>query len=243
MIYIVIGLSAFFILIGFTITASNAKFLLSGYNKMSEEQRAQVSLKNYFPFFRRFHLILGIATLIIGLALTLWVSEDSAVLFLVIGPLLAYIFFFWKSNQLSFGANPKVNKFSVIALVGSVLLAAGIFGFGLKEDVLSVDANKISLAGVYGEEIKPSKIRSIECVESLPSITIKVNGFSTGSIRKGYFKTTKGEKVKLVLNSSRDSYLLITKIDGSKIYYAGKSESSEEVLREISEKLPALQYK
>ena len=50
----VIFVSVLYISISYFINQDNAKFLLSGYNTMSEEKRKKFDIKNYLIFFKRF---------------------------------------------------------------------------------------------------------------------------------------------------------------------------------------------
>lgn len=52
-------------------------------------------------------------------------------------------------------------------------------------------------------------------------------------LKKGYFKTDTDEKVKLILNAENKPYILITKLDGKKIYYSAKEESNEKLFKKI----------
>ena len=50
----VIFVSVLYILISYFINQDNAKYLLSGYNTMSEEKRKKFDIKNFLIFFKRF---------------------------------------------------------------------------------------------------------------------------------------------------------------------------------------------
>lgn len=50
----VIFVSILYILISYFINQDNAKYLLSGYNTMSEEKRKKFDIKNFLIFFKRF---------------------------------------------------------------------------------------------------------------------------------------------------------------------------------------------
>lgn len=91
MIYGIIGLSLLFVAIGLALTENNAKYILSGYNTMSEEDRKKVDIKAYIPFFRKFHIFLGASLLLLGSALTYLISEEAGGIFLSIYPILGYI--------------------------------------------------------------------------------------------------------------------------------------------------------
>lgn len=61
MIYVITGISLLFVAIGLIVTKRNAKYLLSGYNIINEEDRKKVDSKAYIPYFRNFHIFLGIS--------------------------------------------------------------------------------------------------------------------------------------------------------------------------------------
>ena len=71
-------LSLIFGSLGFIVTKNNAKYLLSGYNTMSEAQRAKMDLEGYLHFFKRFHIVLGISLLAITLILSILVTIGQA---------------------------------------------------------------------------------------------------------------------------------------------------------------------
>lgn len=241
MIYGIIGLSLLFVAIGFSLTENNAKYLLSGYNTMREEDRNKVDIKAYVPYFRRFHIFLGVSFLVIGSALSL-ISENAGGVFLGVYPILAYIYFLWSSSQYSKGLSKKWNKVSIYILSGVLIFVIVLFALGFKEDRLIIHPTKIEILGSYGEEIIPSEIKTVELVDDLPRITMKVNGFALGAIKKGYFKTKEGEKIKLILNSGTKPYLLITKINGGKIYFSSKDTPIEAIYNELKETLHNIVY-
>lgn len=241
MIYGIIGLSLLFVAIGFSLTENNAKYLLSGYNTMREEDRNKVDIKAYVPYFRRFHIFLGVSFLVIGSALSL-ISENAGGVFLGVYPILAYIYFLWSSSKYSKGLSKKWNKVSIYILAGVLIFVIVLFALGFKEDRLIIHPTKIEILGSYGEEIIPSEIKTVELVDDLPRITMKVNGFALGAIKKGYFKTKEGEKIKLILNSGTKPYLLITKINGGKIYFSSKDTPIEAIYNKLKETLHNIVY-
>ncbi|MDO1512272.1 DUF3784 domain-containing protein [Maribacter confluentis] len=98
MIYLLIGISILFIIIGFLVTERNAQYVLSGYNTMSEEKKKQFPIKSYLQFFRNFHIILGASYLVIGYLLFL-LNENIFQVFLPLYPVLAYLYFNRKSGK------------------------------------------------------------------------------------------------------------------------------------------------
>lgn len=230
MMFTLIGMSLLFIAIGFIVNEHNAKYLLSGYNTMSEEERKKVNIKAYIQYFRKFHLFLGISFFPIGTLLTYFIDENATGVFIGIYPILAYTFFIATSFKYF---NSQKNKIGVFILLGALILIIGFLGRDLQENKMLINSETIEFQGSYGEIVPLKTIKSIELVSDKPKITLRTNGFSLGSVKKGYFKTDKGEIVKLILNGDNKPYILLTKLDGKKIYYSAKEESNEKLFEEI----------
>ncbi len=240
MLYIIIGIGLLFIALGFVITVDNAKYLLAGYNTMSKEQQEKVDLKTYISYLNKFQIILGISFIVLGSGIYFIIGSAAAGLFMAAFPILAFIFFIWNSHRMKGGLRTKMDKWAIAVLVATLAGVLWLFANGYKEHQLLTDNEKITITGSYGETLSPAEISTIELVTEIPPIKYKVNGFATGDVRKGYFKTKEGETVKLILNAKNSPYLLITKRDGGKVYYAAKQESSEVLLGEIKKAFPGM---
>ena len=98
MYFVIIGMSILYVIIGYVLTEKNAKYLLAGYNTMSEKERARFDLKAFLPFFRKFHLYFGFSHLILGMIIYL-ISEKAVGIFMGSYPVVAYLYFVWASNN------------------------------------------------------------------------------------------------------------------------------------------------
>src|SRR5690606_18293786 len=135
MVYVVIlfiGLA--FIGIGYLLTENNASQLLSGYNTMSKKEQQKLNLKDYIPFFRKFHIFLGSSIIIIGLGLEYFFDGKAAAIFITIYSLIAYLFFVWQGSVFWTNENnPKYFKFVLwlllLILLGIILLFTKIKTF------------------------------------------------------------------------------------------------------------------
>ena len=238
MLYIIIGTGLLFIAMAFLITENNSKYLLSGYNTLSESERTKVDIKSYIPYFKKFHLYLGISFIVIGLLLHYAVGESASGIFIGVYPILAYIYFMRESNKYWKGSSSQWNKIGLYVLVATLILVVGLLAMGFKENKVIISTNNIEFQGSYGEILNASEIQSVALVDHLPKITSKTNGFAMGSIKKGYFKTNKGENVKLILNSESKAYLLFTKTNGDKIYFSAKEKPSLDLYNELKNVYP-----
>lgn len=226
-------LSIVFGLIALTVTKKNAKYLLSGYNTMSEAQRARVDIDGYLRFFKQFHLML--ASSLLGLVLlTGLINKNFAGVIMGIYPLLAYCYFIVKSRKyFSNVKNEKKGTFIVLAvMVTTAIFVGGLFYAGFKNSQILLDKNSLEITGMYGEKLDRTKILDVKLVSSLPEITMKSNGFSAGDFSKGYFKTKDRKTVQLFVNKQETPMLLLNTTEGE-IYFSSSEKSSEDLLREI----------
>ena len=226
MIYVILFLSILFITIGFIVTETNSKYLLSGYNTMSEEEQENVDIKSYIVFFRNFHIFLGSSLLVFSLLIYYLINKDWSSIFLVLYPMMAYVFFIWYGTK--FSKEEKKNQttsiIGIVVLVGFLIFIGFEFVNGIKENTVSIKNDTIEISGSYGENLKIKDIKSVELLTELPNIKTKTNGFSLETIKKGYFKTDSGEKVKLIINSKNNLLVLIITKSGEKIFYNSKEE-------------------
>ena len=95
---------------------------------------------------------------------------------------------------------PFIEKLLTIAKTDNLAnrrLAQSILG-----NDLIIEKDGIKINGSYGETLKSSEIKKIELVNQISLISYKTKGFALSSIKKGYFKTKKGENIKLFVNSN-----------------------------------------
>lgn len=240
MIVPILILSSIFVAIAFIVNENNAKYLLSGYNTMSENERQKFDIKSYIPYFRNFHIFLGISLLVISLILLYLVNSVWSGIFLGTYPILAYVYFIWNTNQFVKVKSKKQNITTYLSMC-VVLIIFIVIVYNLKNSLndneIKMNGNKLEITGEYGTDLNIENIKSIELLDKLPEISSKANGFAVGTIKKGYFKTIKGETVKLIINSQKTPILVLTTIDNQKIYYSSKEKSNEEVYKEVNRRI------
>jgi hypothetical protein len=233
MIIPVLIISVIFAVVGFTVTGKNAKYLLSGYNMMSEEQRSAVDIGGYLHFFKRFHFLLAGSLFILVMTVE-WISPNLAGIMLGVYPLLGYCYFIMKSS--SYFPDSKGQNISRVLGVGILMVTmAGVgylFVIGYKDSSILLVGNKLEITGMYGEKIEKAKVINAKLVSELPEITMKSNGFAAGDFRKGYFRTKDRKKIKLFVNKKQNPLLLLNTTEGE-IYFSSSGMTSEDLLLKI----------
>lgn len=226
-------LSVVFGSMAFIVTKSNAKFILSGYNTMSEAQRASVDIEGYLKFYRQFHLILGISVFA-GILLLELINKNLAAVFLGMYPLLAYIYFIIRSRKyFSAVKNQKTSTGIAVAILICTLGGVGYLSLnGLKNASLQLNAERLEITGMYGEKIDKDKMLGARLVTELPEIKIRSNGFSAGNFKKGYFKTKDLKTIKLIVDTRQKPFLRLNTAKGE-IYFSSSEQRSEDLIGRI----------
>ncbi len=204
---------------------------------MSKSEQAQFDLDAYIPAFRRFHIFLGLSTLLVGLELYFWVSKNAGLIFVTIYPILAYVFFIFWGKKYESGKMQRRSSLGIIVLLLSALLVGFLFYKSFQETKIHIEDTAVQFKGMYGETVDYQDIREIELVQKLPKITAKLNGTAMDGIYKGKFKTADGEIVKLLINAENKPYIQIIKKDDKSIFFASKNDDNGRIYKQLKEKM------
>ena len=202
MIYLSIGLGLLFFSVGFIITPSNAKYLLSGYNTMSREDQNKFPIVEYLKAFKAFHIWFGILYTILSVVFHL-LDSDLVVYHLGFTPILAYGWFFWISRKYNQGLSSATkNKTTIGLIILSITLVfvVGLFIWSGKKSSWTYENNQLEIQGPYSILLNISDLDSISLLKSLPEITIRSHGISTGKIAKGKFKGPNKKRYHLLID-------------------------------------------
>ena len=105
-----------YIIIAYLLTEDNAKYLLSGYNTMTHEERKKFNMKAFIPYFKKFHIFLGISTIMLGLLINILINNKASIIALALYSISAYIYFIIKSNRFYIDEPPISSKLALIFL-------------------------------------------------------------------------------------------------------------------------------
>ncbi|MBE9466248.1 DUF3784 domain-containing protein [Dyadobacter subterraneus] len=226
-------LSVVFVSMGFLVTKNNARYILSGYNMMSEQQRSLVDMDGYLRFFKQFHLHLGISVFALVMIVGTFNANFAAII-LGTYPLLAYCYFVLKGNR--YFPDIKNRRIWTKVTVGILFLTTCGVGYlffnGFKNNEILLEENNLKITGMYGEKISRDKILDVKIVDELPKITMKSNGFAAGDFRKGYFKTKDRKTIKLFVNKREKQILLLNTMEGD-VYFSSSDVDSEDLFLRI----------
>ena len=93
----VIFVALLYLAIGFLINKNNARYLLAGYNTMSEEKRKKFPIDSYLVFFKKFFTRMSIFSLLSALLFHLIFEVETAVMIWAIFQIIPYVYFVFQS--------------------------------------------------------------------------------------------------------------------------------------------------
>ena len=95
----VIFVSILYYAIGYFINKENAKYLLSGYNTMSDEERKKFDIENYLVFFKAFFKKQSVYSLLVFPVLHLMFDDEKAILIWSLYITIAIVYLYIKSKK------------------------------------------------------------------------------------------------------------------------------------------------
>ena len=233
MLTIAIIISLILFSLGFIVTPGNAKYLISGYNMMSEADRAKMDIVSYVRFFKRFHIFLGISELTGVLILNIF-NANWATVFMVMYPLLAYVYMIAVGNRYYTGTSgQRVGTYIAMAIMVVVVIGVGFLMFsGMRNSEIFLTTRALEIKGLSGMKIARDDVTYFNVTDSLPDISSKARGFAAGEFAKGAFKTDDGRIVRLYINKKSHPYLLIRTVR-DEIYFSSDEISAAELYNQL----------
>lgn len=228
---IIVGL--FIIVMGFLVKSNPS--LIAGYNTMSDDKKKNVDIVGLSTYMRNSLIIIGLS-IVAGYYLFKWIgfaviAESMILIVTLIGVLIMVI------NAQRFDKNKdktKRTKLTYIILGLVAVFVIGLFTYGYLPSKFDISNNTIKFSGMYGFEINVSDIDNVELSDLIPNIKTRTNGFSSGSVKKGFFNLDKFGKTRLLISSNKSPYLIMTKNNSGKIIVNFKDKTeTEKLFREI----------
>ena len=89
--------SLIYLSLGIFINSENARYLLAGYNTMSDAERSKFDIDSYLYFFKRFFKGLAVSLLLIWILLDIFVGLGAGIVLWILVQIPAYSYFVFRS--------------------------------------------------------------------------------------------------------------------------------------------------
>ncbi len=218
MIYISILTGFVCIFLGFIV----AKYpnSIAGYNTMSDEQKAKVDINKVGKILRNGLCIGGTLTIVGGVGFSILGMPFLATLSVCLSIMLSVAISIALSQKYD---QTKRSLLKTVLIVAFITLISAFISIDLYRDSrpteITVHKDRIEFHGAYGFNIAFANIKSIELIDTLPKISLRVGGLSMGYIKKGNFKLENHERSKLYISEEKPPYIHIKTTYGEDIFF------------------------
>ena len=197
--------------------------LISGF-KMSADRKQRVYDIIFIDSLVKYFRIANIVTLCGGIAGILCDSNILYYLSLIL-PIFIASFFAYSRRK----GNYKINTILFTLFFMFSIVFFPIIYLCYTDLEINIDNDKISVGGIYGQNIPLSDIKSVNLCMSLPEIDIRTNGFSLFETHLGHFRTKDNKNIMLFAHS-KECFICINQMDGMTYYISYKNSNSTECL-------------
>jgi len=211
--YAIIGL--LLIAMGLAIHVFKLYFLISGYNTMPVEKKANVDVQSIAK-------VMGIVFYFDGALLILMtilnfsgIKLSSIPIFVVIAISVLFMLIFLQrydgnlfddTHKLRPGALKQILKpFSLTGLI--LIVVAGLLIWSSQPLEVIMNDTNFEIKGMYGETFDYDQVENLERLTELPKILARTNGAAIGAHLKGHFKIENIGAVTLFLNTDYKDYI------------------------------------
>ncbi len=237
--YLLLGI--FFIFMGLSVHVFKWYFLISGYNTMPKEKKANVDTAGLGRLMGIFGYFNGGVSLIMALILALGFKPIHTVAIVIF--VISTVFLLIKAQKFDGNIYDKDGKLRkgafkefiipvVIGVVTLVFVGVLLF-FSSQSTKVTVLEEGLEIQGMYGDVYTWESIRYVELIEELPTIELRTNGSALGSNLKGHFRTTELGSVKLFVDTSKPPFIYLETDEGNIIFNLENEKTTREMFEEI----------
>lgn len=234
-------LGIFFIGIGLAVHVFKWYFLISGYNTMPKEKKANVDTAGLGRLMGIYAYINGGVFIFMGVlqALGFKPVQTPAFVFFIISTVYLLVKaqkydgnIFDQDGKIRKGAGKQLAVPAAITVVTFIFVAVLLF-FSSRSTEVSVFEEGIEIHGMYGEVYTWETIESVKLKEELPTIEMRTNGSALGSNLKGHFRTRELGSVKLFVDAQEPPFIYLETDGGITIFNLENADETKGIFEEI----------
>ncbi len=245
--YMIIGTGLLLIVVGWL--CYRFPNMINPYGGMSDERKALVDIEGLKRATAIILTIMGLLVIVadvfhifnvFDIEVASWVFTGSVMVMIV--PIIIAMkkyngFGRDKTGEGVYG--PRLEKPSKIALVVlglTVVFVMVILAMSSRPQQITVGEESVKISGMYGREIPLAEIVSVEILEKLPPIKMRINGSSTGKYSKGHFLLENGEKCMLFVRHKTPPYIEMRTSDNLFYFNGSNEEETLSLFTKLKEK-------
>ncbi len=198
-----------FIAMGFI--TLKAPWMIKQWRYASEEKRKNIDIKGLQELYCKSMVCGGLGLILVGIV-NHFVKGNWSIYALIMiavamtGYMIARTRRYDKNKQ-----SKKEKTIQAAVLAVTLFIVVGAFTLGKTESKIHITDNGLDISGLYSETIALSEIDTVYMcsLSELPKIEMRTNGYSDGSVLKGYFRLTDWGKCKLFIHDTKAPVIVI----------------------------------
>jgi len=241
-VYAIIGIS--FIAMGLAVHVFKLYFLISGYNTMPADKKANVDIRSIAKVMGFVFYFDGLLLILVTLLKYLGVTFTMTPIFVILAvSVLFLLIVLQKYDGNLFDENHKLRPGALKKMLipatftGLILIVvAGITIWFLQPLEVIMSETYFEIKGLYGDTYDYDKVEHLERVTEIPKIIMRTNGSAIGAHLSGHFKLEKLGAATLFLNTDyKDS--IYFEYEGKKIIFNDAPEKLDEIYKTLRDKV------
>ena len=129
----------------------------------------------------------------------------------------------------------NTSKWTLVILGLTVVVVVILLVVSSKPASISLGDKSFKTSGGYGIEVRYDEIVSMEILEKMPAMQMRINGSSTAGVSKGWFLTKEGEKCLLFVSYNGGPYIELRTADQLVYMNCASREKTLEVVSRLQE--------
>jgi len=239
-------MGAMFIFLGIAIHKFKWYFLISGYNTMSKEKKANVDTEGLGRLMGYYMYLNGGVLILLGIlsALEIWSGMTPFLVVIILSTFYLLIRaqkydhnLFDEKGKLKEGAGKKL-MVPIVILSVIFIAVGGLLFYAYQPSEITISPQGLEIHGMYGEFHPWDTLDRAELHDELPRIERRTNGAAVGASLKGHFRATELGDVKLFVNTRKPPFIYITTRGRITIINTESEEGTRELFEDIHSRLP-----
>ncbi|HQD69837.1 MAG: DUF3784 domain-containing protein [Limnochordia bacterium] len=207
----------FLVFVGLSVHVFKWYFLISGYNTMPQDQKANVDIASVARLIGFWGYVNGGVCIVLGIMSAFGVDPTAGLIpaLILFGVSTTYLLiraqrygFNTKSRR---GGRVRSGRIHQYGSIGATIVALIVVGlmmlYFIQHTKITIDDDGIVIHGLYGGTYSWETIASADLVEELPRLTRRTNGAAIGSRLRGHFRTAEGDSIKLFVDRNQPPFI------------------------------------
>ncbi|MEW8995552.1 DUF3784 domain-containing protein [Clostridium sp.] len=211
-------IASLFFAVGICISKLKWYWLISGYNTMSKEEKANVEIEAFVKHMSKTFFLISLLN-IIGFILNYFFNISVSIFIVLTVIILLYFIYYSQRFNHNPGSSQETKIVLAVVIFIMLITTIPIMAISYSSTKVTLTDTSIKISSGVNASISIDKIKSISLVDEMPKILLRTGGIGMGRIQKGNYNLEGDIDAKLFLASKEGPFIEITVDSKPSIYY------------------------